>query len=66
MYLPYCQLRVSSYFNWKPYNHFLSSYLRGSHTTINSQAIKLEAVQPFLFLSSYLVEIRNTIKNQAI
>ena len=57
---------LPSYFDWKPYNLFLSNYLRGSRTTITSQAIKLEAVQPFLFLSSYLVGSRTTFKNQAI
>ena len=34
----------------------------GSRTTIYSQAIKLEAVQPFLYLSSYLVGSRTTFR----
>ncbi len=66
IYVEAVQPSVLKLLNWKPYNHFLSSYLHGSRTTISSQAIKLEAVQPFLFLSSYLVEIRITVKNQAI
>jgi hypothetical protein len=54
-------LRLSSYFDWKPYNHFLSSYLGGSRTTISYQAIKLGAVQPF----PDVIPLR-VIKNQAI
>ncbi len=55
-------------FNWKPYNrsfYFLSSYLVGSRTIIDSQAIELEAVQPFLFISSYLLGSRTTIKKSS-